>query len=296
MSSKLSVEEVMTNLEQRAAFHRQQEALHAEQERLAAEESALGAVVRELELLARGEPLLSGAEDSDPESRAQRLDALLVRERAGEESDDALEQALETKIRELHRKQASLEGSATPNVASLEIELRNLEDEIDESKRERDALATAYQWMEQALQAYQKSHRAHLAEQITNHFQAVTGISRRVVLDERFEISVLDPSGHPLQIDQLSQGARDQLLLSIRFGVADLLSSSVPVPFFFDDPFVHLDRQRLELVRKALERLGRRRPWVVLTHRAELADWADPIFVEAAGKVSSPIAIPAGGD
>ena len=137
---------------------------------------------------------------------------------------------------------------------------------------------------------------AHLAEQITNHFQAVTGISRRVVLDERFEISVLDPSGHPLQIDQLSQGARDQLLLSIRFGVADLLSSSVPVPFFFDDPFVHLDRQRLELVRKALERLGRRRPWVVLTHRAELADWADPIFVEAAGKVSSPIAIPAGGD
>jgi len=266
------------------------------EERLAAEEAALGAVVRELDLLSRGEPLLSGAEDADPESRARRLDALLERERADEESDRALEQSLETEIRELHRKQASLEGAATPNVASLEIELRGLEDEIDESKRERDALATAYQWMDQALEAYQRSHRAHLAEQITGHFRDLTGIPRRVSLDERFEISLLDPAGHPMRIDQLSQGARDQLLLAIRFGVADLLSSSIPIPFFFDDPFVHLDRPRLELVRTALERLGRRRPWVLLTHRAELAEWAEPIFVETAGPVASPIAIPAGGD
>lgn len=43
MSSKLSVEEVLANLEQRAAFHREQEALHAEQEAHHREQRALHA-------------------------------------------------------------------------------------------------------------------------------------------------------------------------------------------------------------------------------------------------------------
>lgn len=256
------------------------------EQRLAADESALGAVVRELEVMTRDELFLSAAEDSDPEARARRLEALFASERADEESDRDLEQALETKIRDLHRKQAALEGEATPNVAALEIEVRYQEDELDEMKRERDALAMAYIWMEEAQQAYQQTHRAHLADQITRHFQNLTGVARRIVLDERFEISALEPSGDPLRIDQLSQGARDQLLLAIRFGVADLLSASIPIPFFFDDPFVHFDAHRLELVREALNRAGRRRPWVLLTHRAELISWADPIFVEESHSTS----------
>lgn len=43
MSSKLSVDEVLANLEQRAAFHREQEALHAEREIHHAEQRALHA-------------------------------------------------------------------------------------------------------------------------------------------------------------------------------------------------------------------------------------------------------------
>ncbi|HEX3551706.1 MAG TPA: hypothetical protein VIA62_00580 [Thermoanaerobaculia bacterium] len=44
MSSKLSVEEVLANLEQRAVFHREQEAFHAQQEVLHREERAAHAV------------------------------------------------------------------------------------------------------------------------------------------------------------------------------------------------------------------------------------------------------------
>ncbi len=251
--------------------------------------------MRELELLARNEILLGGADDADPESREQRLDALLARLKNDEESDQGQEQVLEAKIRDLHRKQAALEGEATPNVAALEIELRCQESELDQAKRERDALAMAHRWMEDALRAYQETHRVHLAEQISQHFQVLSGVSRRVLVDERFEISVLERTGHPMCLYQLSQGARDQLLLAIRLAVADLLSSNTPIPFLLDDPFVHFDAQRLELVREALNRLGRRRQWVLLTHRRELAAWADPIFVEESDAVSGEAAIPAHG-
>lgn len=43
MSSKLSVEEVLANLEERAAFHREQEALHAKQENHHRDQRALHA-------------------------------------------------------------------------------------------------------------------------------------------------------------------------------------------------------------------------------------------------------------
>lgn len=52
MSSKLSVEEVLANLEQRAVFHRDQEAFHAQQEAHHREERALHAA--ELEKVLQG--------------------------------------------------------------------------------------------------------------------------------------------------------------------------------------------------------------------------------------------------
>ncbi|MCA9727690.1 MAG: hypothetical protein KC729_08400, partial [Candidatus Eisenbacteria bacterium] len=263
------------------------------EQRLASEESALGVVVRELAALENEETLIGTLRTEG----ANELDAILARERSEESADQEREEALENRIRELHRKKAGFEGEPTPNVAAVEIEAQDVEREMEEVTRERDALALAYRWMDEALESYQQTHREQLAARITEHFRTFTGLARRVELDERFELSIVEPSGHPLCLEQLSQGARDQLLLAVRLGVADLLAASVPLPFFFDDPFLHFDRQRAETVRQALARLGEDRPWVLLTHRAEMAEWADPVFTEELEAVPSlPGSLPTAGE
>jgi uncharacterized protein YhaN len=249
------------------------------EEKLAAEESALGVVVRELEELEQGQILLSAAA-TGPASRADSLEALQAEEGAALERDLQDEEALEAKIRSLHRAQASLEGAATPNVAALEVEAGLLDEEVEEGRREVHALAMAYRWLDEAVESFQESHRERLATRISEHFRDLTGAARRIEVDERFAVTVAEPDGQPLLVDQLSQGARDQLLLALRLGVADLLAESVSLPFVFDDPFLNFDGERLAQAKRSLQRLGRRRPWILLTHRPELVEWAEPIFCE----------------
>lgn len=94
MSSKLSVEEVLSNLEERAAFHRAQEALHAQQEAHHHEQRAhhaaeLEKVLQSLEAfrpvaaaavdMAQPPPSLAGEEDPLPPAGRLMVSRLLRR-------------------------------------------------------------------------------------------------------------------------------------------------------------------------------------------------------------------------
>ncbi|MEZ4650391.1 MAG: hypothetical protein R3E97_16710 [Candidatus Eisenbacteria bacterium] len=83
-------------------------------------------------------------------------------------------------------------------------------------------------------------------------------------------------------------------LLSIRLGVADLLSDAVPLPFLFDDPFVHFDEARLVQLHTALESMAPDRQWILLTHRKEMNAWADPVFTDSLEDHGAPIGVEVG--
>jgi uncharacterized protein YhaN len=156
--------------------------------------------------------------------------------------------------------------------------MRQKEEELRSARRERDSLALAFQWVRQAAEQFQSAYREDLEQRLSERFRDLTGVlDRRVALDESFALSVIEADGASLAPPQLSQGARDQLLLSIRLAVADLLADSVPLPLFLDDPFVHYDAERLGRLREAMGRLAEERQWVLLTHRQDLAAWAEPV-------------------
>ncbi len=245
-------------------------------------EALLGSLLRELKALEETDPLLAGArEEPDPLVRAQRLQEMDRKERSDSEQEAAALEAARVREREILRKLAALEGSEAPNLARLEIRIREIEAELAELNRERDAVTLAYHWVGEAAAEFQRAYRQDLEDRITDRFRFLTGSdNRRVAVGESFEHTVIAPGGEPLVPEQLSQGTRDQLALAVRLAVADLLSGSRTLPFLFDDPFVHYDAERLQHLKATLKRLAEERQWLLLTHRTDLSGWGAPVVRE----------------
>jgi DNA repair exonuclease SbcCD ATPase subunit len=252
----------------------------AEIERREANASAtLGATRLEIERLESDDPFLASTREiRDPLDRAMRL----------RQTHESEERALADEIGEDERLRnravvlaieldAGL-GGIGPNLAHLELRIRDMEEELARLRFERDALALAYGWVGEAAERFRATYREDLERRVSEQFAILTGREgRRVRVDDRFRLIPVEPDGSEFSPAQLSQGARDQLRLAVRLAVADLLSGTVPLPLFLDDPFVHFDRERLEHLRTALDRLAGSRQWVLFTHRADLATWAAPI-------------------
>jgi chromosome segregation protein len=118
----------------------------------------------------------------------------------------------------------------------------------------------------------------------TAHLGRLSGVTgRRVRCDAEMRIGAVEASGVPLSVAQLSQGARDQLALALRFAIRDLIADQVALPMILDDPFLNWDGERAAAAAAALRRevAGGEQLWLV-SHRPELADWGEPVRVRDA--------------
>jgi chromosome segregation protein len=252
----------------------------AEVERREANASAaLGATNLEIGRLESEDPFLaSSREIRDPLERAARLRQAHEAEERDLADEAGRDEALHRRDLELAAELGARPEGTDLNLARRELELGRMAEELERLRFERDALALAYGWVREAADLFRGTYREDLELRIGNHFATLTGrAGRRVKVDDRFRLVPVEPDGSEFSPAQLSQGARDQLQLAVRLALADLLAGSVPLPLFFDDPFVHFDPERLELLHGALERLSASRQWVLLTHRADLASWGAPV-------------------
>lgn len=185
--------------------------------------------------------------------------------------------ALQNEEENLLRRQAQLEGQQPLNLAVAYEQLQELKKQEELLSLEVEALGLAYRELEAARVEYSRSHRDSLAEQVSRYFSLITGQPlRRVELDADFAVSLRGDRGQAIHPAQLSQGARDQLYLSLRLAIADLLAEDVLLPFILDDPFVNCDEERLERIRQALLKVAQSRQIWLLTHNPALASFFTP--------------------
>ncbi|MBD3235380.1 MAG: AAA family ATPase [Candidatus Eisenbacteria bacterium] len=212
-----------------------------------------------------------------PAERIQQQHAELKRRITERESRTA---ELDARRQELQRAAAEMqaEGRRADNVAVLELEIRTLERERERLRIERDALRIAFQAVGEAEQRFAGTHRERLAERATEIFGGLTGERQRTItLDRSFAIGVRTADGQACALRQLSQGARDQLALALRLAISELLAETRAIPLLLDDPFLTFDAERLAAMRKALSELAQQRQILLLSHRAEFADWGTPV-------------------
>jgi uncharacterized protein YhaN len=188
-----------------------------------------------------------------------------------------IEQA-EREERKLGREIARLEGENMVDIAAEEIRIRSLEDRRNHLIRERDALRLAYEVTLEASRRYQEDHQEILQKKTNDTFAAITlRPERRVELVEDFSPRITEKNGVTCSMEQLSQGAQDQLFLSIRLAVAELISGEMVLPFVFDDPFLTFDRERMAVLGDALRTISKNRQVILLTHREDLVEWGDMV-------------------
>lgn len=166
--------------------------------------------------------------------------------------------------------------------ATLEIlggqGLYSRETELEEKKAEallrRDAARArgwsarvAHDLIEHRKQAATKAVLAPLEQRLTAAFAELTGDAvRQVFLDERLQIAGIGRSREEAYaFDQLSQGAKEQLLLCLRLAVAQELATDEPQVLILDDVLVNTDPVRQDRVLDVLGAQAARLQILILT-------------------------------
>jgi exonuclease SbcC len=156
--------------------------------------------------------------------------------------------------------------------------LYSRETELEERRAEallrRDA-ARAQAWcarlahdlIEHRKQAATKAVLTPLEHRLTSAFAELTGdTTREVFLDEHLQIDGIGRTREAAHaFDQLSQGAKEQLLLCLRLAVAQELSIDEPQVLILDDVLVNTDPVRQERILDVLGTQAARMQIVILT-------------------------------
>lgn len=106
-----------------------------------------------------------------------------------------------------------------------------------------------------------------LKNAISENFSYVTGGRyTEVLIDEDMNISVISADNNEIvEISSLSGGTLDQLYISLRLGLSNLISSNKKIPLILDDSFIQYDEERLEKSLEILDKEKNRRQVILFT-------------------------------
>ncbi|MDD5602947.1 MAG: hypothetical protein PHG48_02535, partial [Eubacteriales bacterium] len=232
-----------------------------------------GFMIKWREITEKNPGLPSPRDAADPEKVRQKMDDLNASVDEIEENLDGLKE----KRDDLYRRLARLEGSDPINIAAAELDLAELRNKKYKLKLQADALTEAYKELDAAIAEYRNTYRNRLEDKATAYYKQVMA-ERNIVLDEELVLGIRE-KGRPVSLFHLSKGARDQLYISLRFAVADLLAESVRLPMIFDDPFVSTDSARLAAFRKIMEEEAAGRQFILLAHSDSYREWGNPVDI-----------------
>ncbi|MFY9114693.1 MAG: AAA family ATPase [Dethiobacteria bacterium] len=219
---------------------------------------------------------LPGTEQADD---PERVTGYLEKLKTEIDNFEEQKNVLEDRRNDLSRQQASLEGENPLNIAAAELELRELKQEKEKVEINADALTLAYKELEEAINEYRQTYKERLENQASAYCQNISSRPGRTVkMDDSFNIGILEDGRH-CTVEQISKGARDQLYLSLRFALADLLAEEIKLPLIFDDPFTSTDARRLENIREILHRQEDERQFIIVAHADTFSHWGKPIKI-----------------
>lgn len=234
------------------------------------------AVYNEWQKLIVDHPGLTGIDDA---TNPQKIEDDFRRLQQEVKRGQAVLSGIDQEIGRLTKELARAEGQEPVNIAVAESQLQEMEERRGELMILGDALTLAYQELTAAINDFQSSYRLRLAEIVSQYYQNLTGcVKRTVEITEEFRV-MINEDGRPVVPAQLSHGARDQLYIALRLGIARLLAEETVLPFIFDDPFLNCDEERLGNIRYSLAQLATERQILLLSHRDDFLPWGEKVQV-----------------
>ncbi len=183
--------------------------------------------------------------------------------------------------------QVELLSSKVEKQETLKKELSILEDErkakLMQKKADkiaRDIISLVYRDLKEKFAPELEKRAEIILERITK------GRYKDIVIrEDNLDILVRVPEKRsPVDVEVLSQGTRDQLYLSLRIALSELLSGDKNLPLLFDEAFYTFDDERLGETFAVLGEIAQTTQVTVFTHDTQYAEYGHPIPLEPRGR------------
>lgn len=199
-----------------------------------------------------------------PENAASRMNSLLATQGLLDEKKE-----LEKESRDMQRELGELKG----RMESLEDEYEHLEKlksdlartafEIEHYERKLKCIDDTKKYLREAASLVSSRATPMVAETAGKFFSIITdGENRTILISPSLDIYLYD-GVHRIPLRQLSEGTKEQVYLSIRMALTEILAPGLPL--FFDESFVHFDNNRLIHTFALLESFSKTRQVITFT-------------------------------
>lgn len=133
---------------------------------------------------------------------------------------------------------------------------------------------TAKEMLAQTKKRYREKYLTQVLAKTSVIFQHLTnGAYQKVYApDEQHPFQVEAGNGMLFQVNELSRGTLDQLYISLRLAISDVMSDQHRLPFIIDDAFLNFDSIRLRRMIDILSNLAQKQQIILLTCRTSLVD------------------------
>jgi uncharacterized protein YhaN len=154
----------------------------------------------------------------------------------------------------------------------MEIEIKR--EQLNRSARQWAAATLAVEMLERAKREYEKNRQPGVIQSAESLFYFISeGNYRRIIKPiDKDELLIENERSESRSAVEMSRGTREQLYLSMRFGlIAEYESRSEPLPILMDDVFVNFDDDRRQRLAETLKKFSQNRQVIVLScHRHSL--------------------------
>ncbi|WP_196493854.1 AAA family ATPase [Ornithinibacillus caprae] len=133
---------------------------------------------------------------------------------------------------------------------------------------------TAKELLTETKRNYRKKYQSKVIEQTSYYFQKITGGAYIHVFAPTEEKLFLVESKDNIRytVEELSQGTIDQLYVSLRLAIGEIMTKENHLPFIIDDAFVHFDAIRTEKVLRILDEIAEKQQVLLFSCRKEILE------------------------
>lgn len=199
---------------------------------------------------------------------------------------DGLTRAIEIASKEFQDKSSALGGKRN-EIKRIEGE-SELAEVLTEYETEKQKLRNAYkEWitgkvalavLNEVKIRYEKEKQPEVIKRSSGYFKQITGERYQkihVSLDDK-NVNVYDKRERSKNIEHLSRGTREQLLISLRMGfIEEYENKSEPLPVIVDEVLVNFDPSRVGRTAEIMQQFGKTRQVFIFTCHPSTIDHFD---------------------
>ena len=129
----------------------------------------------------------------------------------------------------------------------IKYEIEQLKNDIKDNYFILEAIDIAKQSLLESFEAISNDISPKLSSYVSKHLNELTnGKYQRVLIDSNYNIKVVEKNNNIYQLSSYSKGTIDQVYISIRLALINIIAEKESVPILFDDSFNYFDDTRLK--------------------------------------------------